>query len=142
MIAQNVIYIIWSTTYNFKKKFTSSYIIHCQQRIFFNISITFLQVDYLGSVFLSNRSSDLFSLQKPLKSLYFKYLETKLTGSAEDEVKLGTLEITQSGLKVRQAYFTTIIQFTTLLGMKKNKVFFNHQAYSKTLTTGTLPDIK
>jgi hypothetical protein len=96
----------------------------------------------LGSVFLSNRSSDLFSLQKPLKSLYFKYLETKLTGSAEDEVKLGTLEITQSGLKVRQAYFTTIIQFTTLLGMKKNKVFFNHQAYSKTLTTGTLPDIK
>ena len=101
MIAQNVIYIIWSTTYNFKKKFTSNYIIHCQQRTFFNISITFFQVDYLGSVFLSNRSSDLFSLQKPLKSPYFKYLETKLTGSAEDEVKLGTLEITQSGLKVR-----------------------------------------
>jgi hypothetical protein len=77
-------------------------------RIYLNISIIFLQVDYLGSVFLSNRSSDLFSLQKPLKSLYFKYLETKLTGSAEDEVKLGTLEITQSGLKVRQVYFTTI----------------------------------
>ena len=73
-----------------------------------NISIQF-QVDYLGSVFLSNRSSDLFSLQKPLKSLYFKYLENKLTGSAEEEAKLGTLEITKTGLKVSQSQtFITI----------------------------------
>ena len=58
-------------------------------------------MDYLGSVSLSNRSSDLFSLQKPLKSLYFKYLETKLTGAADQEALSGNLEITKSGLKVR-----------------------------------------
>jgi hypothetical protein len=57
-------------------------------------------VDYLGNVALSNRSSDLFSLQKPLKTLYFKYLETKLTGAADEDAMPGTLEITKSGLKV------------------------------------------
>ena len=59
-------------------------------------------MDYLGSVSLSNRSSDLFSLQKPLKSLYFKYLDTKLTGSAEEEALPGTLEITKTGLNFFQ----------------------------------------
>ena len=67
-------------------------------------SVVRFQVDYLGSVSLSNRSSDLFSLQKPLKSLYFKYLDTKLTGSAEDEALPGNLEITKTGLKVSDFY--------------------------------------
>ena len=55
-------------------------------------------MDYLGSVALSKHSSDLMSLQEPLKDLYLRYL----SASSRQEASLpGTVEISKTGLKVR-----------------------------------------
>ena len=56
-----------------------------------------IQANYLGSVKLDSKSSDLLSLQKPLKSLYFKYVISQQAGLGPIN---GSLEITRTGLKV------------------------------------------
>ena len=64
----------------------------------------FTQVEYLGSVPLSRHSSDLMSLQDPLKELYFKYLEARQCGgvglNGQAPSLPGTVEISKTGLKV------------------------------------------
>ena len=61
-------------------------------------------MEYLGSVPLSRHSSDLMSLQDPLKELYFKYLQARKTGVGADGCQApslpGTVEISKTGLKV------------------------------------------
>ena len=64
-------------------------------------------MDYLGSVPLSKHSSDLMSLQDPLKELYFKYLKATAAitegggGHSPSPPSLpGTVEISKTGLKV------------------------------------------
>ena len=56
-----------------------------------------IRANYLGSINLDSKSSDLLSLQKPLKSLYFKYVIAQQAGL--DPIN-GSLEITKTGLKV------------------------------------------
>ena len=56
-----------------------------------------IKVSYLGSITLDSKSSDLLALQKPLKSLYFKYVIARQAGL--DTVP-GNIEITPTGLKV------------------------------------------
>ena len=56
-----------------------------------------IRANYLGSITLDSKSSDLLSLQKPLKSLYFKYVIAQQAGLHPVD---GSLEITKTGLKV------------------------------------------
>ena len=59
-----------------------------------------IRANYLGSINLDSKSSDLLSLQKPLKSLYFKYVIAQQAGL--DPIN-GSLEITKTGLKVNSS---------------------------------------
>ena len=63
-----------------------------------------IKVSYLGSITLDSKSNDLLALQKPLKSLYFKYVIAQQAGL--DPVQ-GHLQITKTGLKVRTTYAYT-----------------------------------
>ena len=56
-----------------------------------------ISANYLGSITLDSKSSDLLSLQKPLKSLYFKYVIAQQAGLSPT---YGNLAITNTGLKV------------------------------------------
>lgn len=69
-----------------------------------------VKANYLGSITLDSKSSDLLSLQKPLKSLYFKYVIAQQAGL--DPIN-GSLEITRTGLKVREncAYVCNLPNF-------------------------------
>ena len=60
-----------------------------------------IKVSYLGSITLDSKSNDLLALQKPLKSLYFKYVIAQQAGL--DPVQ-GHLQITKTGLKVCIVY--------------------------------------
>ena len=62
-----------------------------------NINGKSIRANYLGSINLDSKSSDLLSLQKPLKSLYFKYVIAQQAGL---DTTSGSLEITKTGLKV------------------------------------------
>ena len=57
-----------------------------------------ISANYLGSISLDSKSSDLLSLQKPLKSLYFKHVIAQQAGLSPT---YGSLEITNTGLKVQ-----------------------------------------
>ena len=56
------------------------------------------KVDYLGSLPISTRSTNLAALQRPLKDLYFKYRAMQNLGQTNLP---GTLEITDTGLTVQ-----------------------------------------
>ena len=64
-----------------------------------------ISANYLGSITLDSKSSDLLSLQKPLKSLYFKYVIAQQAGLSPT---YGNLAITNTGLKVRNRPKTII----------------------------------
>ena len=56
------------------------------------------RVDYLGALPISNRSTNLAALQRPLKDLYFRYREQRNVGQSNLP---GTLEINDTGLRVQ-----------------------------------------
>ena len=56
------------------------------------------KVDYLGSLPISSKSTNLASLQRPLKDLYFKYRAMRNLGQTNLP---GTLEINDTGLTVQ-----------------------------------------
>ena len=56
------------------------------------------KVDYLGALPISNRSTNLSALQRPLKDLYFKYRALRNLGQTNLP---GTLEINDTGLRVQ-----------------------------------------
>ena len=56
------------------------------------------KVDYLGSLPISTKSTNLAALQRPLKDLYFKYRAMQNLGQTNLP---GTLEITDTGLTVQ-----------------------------------------
>ena len=62
-----------------------------------------IKASYLGSISLDSKSSDLLSLQKPLKSLYFKYVIAQQAGLDPTN---GSIEITKTGLKVSSTYLS------------------------------------
>ena len=69
-------------------------------------------VNYLGSITLPSKTADLYSLQKPLKSLYFKYV---ISQQSEEAPLPGSLEITRTGLKVNAIVcFCTFINVTNI----------------------------
>ena len=55
------------------------------------------KVDYLGSVPIDSKATDLSSLQVPMKNLYLKFIDLKSLGHQQLP---GTLEISETGLKV------------------------------------------
>lgn len=56
------------------------------------------KVDYLGALPISNRSTNLATLQEPLKDLYFKYRALRNLGQSNLP---GTLEINDTGLTIQ-----------------------------------------
>jgi hypothetical protein len=56
------------------------------------------KVDYLGALPISNRSTNLSALQRPLKDLYFRYKEQRNVGQSNLP---GTMEINDTGLRVQ-----------------------------------------
>ena len=55
------------------------------------------KVEYLGSVPIDSKATDLSSLQVPMKNLYLKFIDLKNMGHQQLP---GTLEISETGLKV------------------------------------------
>ena len=55
------------------------------------------KVEYLGSVPIDSKGTDLSSLQVPMKNLYLKFIDLKNMGHQQLP---GTLEISETGLKV------------------------------------------
>ena len=55
------------------------------------------KIEYLGSVPIDNKATDLSNLQIPMKNLYFKSIEMKNMGHQQLP---GTMEISETGLKV------------------------------------------
>ena len=56
------------------------------------------KVDYLGALPIASRSTNLASLQSPLKDLYFKYRAMRNLGQTNLP---GTLEINDTGLTIQ-----------------------------------------
>ena len=55
------------------------------------------KIEYLGSVPIDNKATDLTSLQVPMKNLYLKFIDLKNMGHQHLP---GTMEISETGLKV------------------------------------------
>ena len=55
------------------------------------------KIEYLGSVPIDNKATDLNNLQVPLKNLYFKFVEMRNMGHQQLP---GTIEISDTGMKV------------------------------------------
>ena len=55
------------------------------------------KIEYLGSVPIDHKATDLNNLQHPMKNLYFKSIEMKNMGHQQLP---GTMEVSETGLKV------------------------------------------